>query len=67
MCFVCHSVSVPELLSHSELDPDADGSFTDAEAQVESFFSFRVLNTVAHQNVNISFVLHRDCWEEWMK
>uniref|UniRef100_A0A669DLA7 Glucosidase 2 subunit beta n=1 Tax=Oreochromis niloticus TaxID=8128 RepID=A0A669DLA7_ORENI len=26
-------VSVPELLSHSELDPDADGSFTEAEAQ----------------------------------
>uniref|UniRef100_A0AAX7U329 Glucosidase 2 subunit beta n=1 Tax=Astatotilapia calliptera TaxID=8154 RepID=A0AAX7U329_ASTCA len=31
--FLRHSVSVPELLSHSELDPDADGSFTEAEAQ----------------------------------
>uniref|UniRef100_A0A669F473 Glucosidase 2 subunit beta n=1 Tax=Oreochromis niloticus TaxID=8128 RepID=A0A669F473_ORENI len=30
---VCNDVSVPELLSHSELDPDADGSFTEAEAQ----------------------------------
>lgn len=26
-------VSVPELLSHPELDPDADGSFTEVEAQ----------------------------------
>uniref|UniRef100_A0AAQ5XS96 Glucosidase 2 subunit beta n=1 Tax=Amphiprion ocellaris TaxID=80972 RepID=A0AAQ5XS96_AMPOC len=31
---VCKDVSVAELMSHSELDPDSDSSFTEAEAQV---------------------------------
>lgn len=35
--FVCHSVSVAELLSHSELDKDSDGVFTEAEARVYIF------------------------------
>lgn len=34
---LCVSVSVAELLSHSELDQNSDGSFTDAEAQVYIF------------------------------
>lgn len=38
MYFVCLSVTVADLLSHSELDPDSDGSFTEAEAQVKHFF-----------------------------
>lgn len=32
--FLYLSVSVAELLSHSEFDSDSDGSFTEAEAQV---------------------------------
>lgn len=32
--FFATSVSVSELQLHSELDPDSDGSFTEAEAQV---------------------------------
>lgn len=39
--FVCHSVSVVELLSHSELDKDSNGVFTEAEAQVYIFFPNR--------------------------
>lgn len=35
--FFC-SVSVADLLSHPELDPDSDGSFTEAEAQVTTVF-----------------------------
>uniref|UniRef100_A0A8C7XSF3 Glucosidase 2 subunit beta n=1 Tax=Oryzias sinensis TaxID=183150 RepID=A0A8C7XSF3_9TELE len=31
--FLSHSVTVNELLPHSELDPDADGTFTETEAQ----------------------------------
>lgn len=39
MYFVYLSVSVADLLSHSELDPDSsDGSFTEAEARVKYFF-----------------------------
>lgn len=37
LSFVFLSVSVAELLSHSELDPDSDASFTEAEAQVNAF------------------------------
>lgn len=32
--FFATSVSVSDLQLHSELDPDSDGSFTEAEAQV---------------------------------
>lgn len=38
MYLVYLSVSVADLLTHSELDPDSDGSFTEAEAQVKHFF-----------------------------
>lgn len=30
-----------DLLSHSELDPDSDGSFTEAEAQVNMLFLYQ--------------------------
>lgn len=36
--FVCHSVTVDELLTHSELDSDGDGTFTETEAQVAYFY-----------------------------
>lgn len=39
--FLFLSVSVADLLSHSELDPDSDGSFTEEEAQVNIFFLYR--------------------------
>lgn len=34
LLFVATSVSVSDLQPHAELDPDSDGSFTEAEAQV---------------------------------
>lgn len=40
-CVSLHlSVSVADLLSHSELDPDSDGSFTEAEAEVSIFILY---------------------------
>lgn len=39
--FVYLSVSVADLLSHSELDPDSDGSFTEEEAQVNMLFLYQ--------------------------
>ncbi len=38
VCFL--SVSVANLLTHPELDPDSDGSFTEAEAEVNVFFLY---------------------------
>lgn len=40
------SVSVADLQTHSELDPDSDGSFTEAEAQVS--FNFHWMRNVTH-------------------
>lgn len=34
LLFLAASVSVSDLQPHAELDPDSDGSFTEAEAQV---------------------------------
>lgn len=37
-CAYSCSVSLDDLLSHPELDPDSDGSFTEEEAQVATAF-----------------------------
>lgn len=52
VCLSLCSVSVAELQSHSELDPDSDGALTEAELEVWmrlfsfflSFFLFLFLN-----------------------
>uniref|UniRef100_A0A671V3B5 Glucosidase 2 subunit beta n=1 Tax=Sparus aurata TaxID=8175 RepID=A0A671V3B5_SPAAU len=44
-------VSVADLLTHSELDPDSDGSFTEAEAQVKHFFLLDKVDTAAFESV----------------
>lgn len=40
MYFCCVRVSAAELVSHPELDPDSDGSFTEADAQVNVNVAF---------------------------
>lgn len=48
MLSLCVSVSVSELQSHAELDPDADGTLTETEAQVFLHFSVKL-----HQPLNL--------------
>lgn len=60
--FFVISVSVSDLQPHSELDPDSDGSFTEAEAQVcvnELLHSMKKMHiTVNDGKIKLSSILH---------
>lgn len=56
-------MSLADLLSHPELDPDSDGLFTEAEAQVNAtVFLKPCMWSSAHQNPD-GVLLYRGCWE----
>ena len=46
VAFVHPSVSVAELQSHPELDPDSDGTLTEAEAQVRHPVAFYLFSSL---------------------
>ena len=76
--FVSGSVSAVELQAHTELDPDADGMFTEEEAQVRPLptrstsdgstpYQFIVEPYCCSFKMSLreDFLRFRGCWEEW--